>query len=122
VCAIYGWTPGFVLNRLTWPEVLAFLRHGREVERTRAMILINRLAEALAGEDYHAPSAQGPDVAAIRREFAGMIRTHGDDEPDVEAIEARYGGRIKRQTTEQSNATPPERATGPNARHESRGA
>lgn len=64
MCALYGWTPDYVLDRLTLPEVLAYRRHGREAERARATVWINVLAEALGGGDEssdRSSSTEGED-------------------------------------------------------------
>lgn len=101
MCALYGWTPDYVLNHLSWPEVVAYLKHGREAERTRATIWINRLAEAFTPGDH---------TSSAPCEGGGKPPT--DDGPDVATIERLYGPRIVRRTAEDLTVTELERATG----------
>lgn len=75
VCAIYGWTPDYVLFSLSWPQVLLYHDRGMEYDLARRGI-------PLRSDREESPEwSEDADV---------------DEGPDVEAIEARYGDRIKR--------------------------
>ncbi len=71
VCAIYGWTPDYVLFRLSWPQVILYHDRGMEYDLARRGVILHR------------PEPRDESVM-------------GGDGPDVAAIEAKYGDRIKR--------------------------
>lgn len=63
VCAIYGWTPHYVLHSLSWPQVLLFHDKGMEYDFARRGVLLK------SNED-----SDEPDVDAIESRLGEFIR------------------------------------------------
>jgi len=66
LCRVYGWTPDYCLDRLSWAQVIMFDAYSRDL-----------------------PGVTAPETGV-------SPPSEGGDEPDVERIEQRYGPRIKR--------------------------
>ena len=67
LCRVYGWTPDYCLDRLSWPQVIMFDAYAR-----------GPAGPMLPETSVSPPSEEG-------------------DGPDVERIEQRYGPRIRRE-------------------------
>ncbi len=81
LCVIYGWTPDYVLERLTLEQAYLYLDYGLEYEEARASLLVAKIGQAMDGQ-----------MSQIHK--AGR-RKH-NDRPDKKAFYQRYGDRIKR--------------------------
>jgi len=66
LCRVYGWTPDYCLDRLTWAQVIMFDAYSRDL-----------------------PGVTAPETRV-------SPPSEGGEGPDVERIEQRYGPRIKR--------------------------
>lgn len=66
LCRVYGWTPDYCLDRLSWPQVLMYDAYAEEREIVRRPVSTPAPAAFLRDED-------APDAAAI--EMIGVRRT-----------------------------------------------
>ena len=76
---MYGWTPDYMLDRMTWLEVLMYYENGMKFEETRAQILIGTYARALNHDETETPTVQasknnskGPDKAGFQALLSQM--------------------------------------------------
>jgi hypothetical protein len=77
LCAIYGWTPQYILDELTIQEVFLYWDYGLEFEEYRAMLLVAKVGQAMDGK-----------VEPLRKER--------NSKPDKKKFYDRYGKQIKR--------------------------
>lgn len=74
LCRVYGWTPDYCLDRLTWPQVLMYLEYSINTGLRGSETAPTQAAEAQlpGGSDI-------PDAPAIERELSNLIRrgAHG---------------------------------------------
>lgn len=80
-CSLYGWTPDYVLDGLSFDQILLYHKRGIEFEETKAKILIATYASAL-NPDHETKSKKVEDVE--------------DQTPDRAAFHRAYGSKIKR--------------------------
>ena len=55
---MYGYTPEYMLDCMTWPELLMYYENGMKFEETRAQILIGTYARALNHDETETPTVQ----------------------------------------------------------------
>lgn len=76
---MYGWTPDYMLDHMTWLEILMYYENGMKFEETRAQILIGTYARALNHDETETPTVQtsknaskGPDKAGFQAFLSQM--------------------------------------------------
>ncbi len=67
LCRVYGWTPDYCLDRLSWPQVLMYDAYAEEREMMRRPTLAPAPTAAPGPDD-------APDAAAIEQ-MIGVRRT-----------------------------------------------
>lgn len=82
LCAIYGWTPDYILDELTLQQAFLYWDYGLEFEEHRAMLLVAKIGQAMDGK-----------VEPLRKERSSK--------PDKKKFYSRYGKQIKRPGGEQ---------------------
>ena len=78
---MYGWTPDYVLDGLSFDQILLYHKRGIEFEETKAKILISTYATAL-NPDHENKNKKVDDPT--------------NEEPDRAAFYKAYGSKIKR--------------------------
>jgi len=74
LCRVYGWTPDYCLDRLSWPQVLMYLEYSIDTGLRGPENAPGQAAEAQLPGD-----SDIPDAPAIERELSNLIRrdAHG---------------------------------------------
>lgn len=67
VCAIYGYTPRFVLHEMSWGQLILLQARGMEYDLRRRGVPIEL-------EQVFTPQGDGPDVNRIETELAQFMR------------------------------------------------
>lgn len=67
LCRVYGWTPDYCLDRLSWAQVLMYDAYAEETIQQPFCV------PTAAPETARMPD-DAPDVAAIEQMFAGKIK------------------------------------------------
>ena len=73
LCRVYGWTPDYCLDRLTWPQVLMYLEYS-----INTGLRGSATAPAQAAETQLPGGSDVPDAPAIERELSSLIRRDAD--------------------------------------------
>lgn len=75
-----GYSLNYVLDKLSFDQVILFHNYGMDFEETKAIILINKLSEAMGGKKG--------------KNSKKNIKT--GDKPDLKKFNSLYGNKIKR--------------------------
>ena len=76
VCLMYGCTLDHLLWKLSLDQVIMLYDYGMEFEKTKSIILVNTLAEAMSG--------------------IKSVKNIKDDKPDRKEFYKRFGDRIRK--------------------------
>lgn len=77
VCAIYGWTPDYVLYCLSWPQIVMFHRYGFRYDFLRRGTPLATDDGEESGEEGASSPGDGPDIDAIEARYGDIIRRGG---------------------------------------------
>lgn len=78
---MYAWaTPEYMLDHMTFDQIIMYYEYGIELEENKATILTNRIAVGLFG---------AKEKPKVKRDF-------DNEKPDKAAFYKAYGSRIKR--------------------------
>ena len=69
LCRVYGWTPDYCLDRLSWPQVLMYLEYSMNTG-----LQGSETAPSQAAEAQQPGGSDVPDTLAIERDLGGLIR------------------------------------------------
>ncbi len=74
---MYGWSREYILEELTFPEMIMHWDYGLEFEELRASLIVAKLGQALDGK-----------MEPLRKDY--------NSKPDKRKFYDRYGKQIKR--------------------------
>jgi len=69
LCRVYGWTPDYCLDRLSWPQVLMYLEYSIDTGLRGPENTSRQAAEAQLPGDPDIP-----DAPTIERELGSLIK------------------------------------------------
>jgi len=69
LCRVYGWTPDYCLDHLSWPQVLMYLEYSIDTGLRGPENVPRQAAEAQLPGD-----SDIPDAPTIERELGSLIR------------------------------------------------
>ena len=69
LCRVYGWTPDYCLDRLSWPQVLMYLEYSIDTGLRGSENVPGQAAEAQLPGD-----SDIPDAPTIERELGSLIK------------------------------------------------
>lgn len=88
---MYGYTPDYMLDCLSFLEVLLYYENGIKFEETKAVILVGTLGKAMNGGNNETESA-----TVSKGNAKPVYREMPDQTPDRAAMYAQFGDKIKR--------------------------
>lgn len=89
---MYGWTPDYMLDCLSFLEILMYYENGIKFEETKAVILVGTLGKAMNGGNNEIETPTVPKAGKGKP----IYRELPDQTPDRAALYAQFGDKIKR--------------------------